>query len=83
MGAGYFIIAILGCADGSASCTQVATMPTRYSSQAECAASVNAVLSDNSDFDFPNVVAECRAVSEPMSARRDRPLVVPASVRRG
>ena len=82
MGAGYFIIAILGCADGSASCTQVATLPARYSTQAECAASVNAALIENSNFDFPTVMAECRAVSEPMSARRDRPLIVPAGARR-
>ena len=27
MGPGYFIIAILGCADGSADCTPVATPP--------------------------------------------------------
>jgi hypothetical protein len=81
MAAGYFIIAILGCADGSANCTQVATLPTRYSSQAECAASVNAVLAENSDFDFPTIMAECRAVSAPMSAERDRPLVIPARAR--
>ncbi|MEO6360942.1 MAG: hypothetical protein ABIO43_10265 [Sphingomicrobium sp.] len=82
MAAGYFIIALLGCADGSASCTQVATMPTRYSTQAECVASVNAVLSENSSFDFPTIMAECRAVSEPLSLRRDRSLIVPASARR-
>lgn len=83
MGAGYFIIAILGCADGSASCAQVATLPVRYSTQAQCAASVNAALIENSNFDFPTVMAECRAVSEPMSTRGNRPLIVPASVRRG
>ena len=31
MGPGYFVIAILGCADGGSACTQVATLPTRYS----------------------------------------------------
>ena len=83
MAAGYFIIALLGCADSSATCTQVATLPTRYASRAECVASVDSVLTNNSDFDFPTVVAECRAVSEPMSARRDRPLIVPARAQRG
>ena len=34
MGAGLFLIAIMGCADGSAACTPVATMPTRYESRA-------------------------------------------------
>ena len=28
MGPGFYIIAIMGCADGSAACTPVATMPT-------------------------------------------------------
>lgn len=83
MAASYFIIAILGCADGSDACTPVATMPTRYATQAECAASVNAVLMENSNFDFPTLMAECRAVSSPMSAERDRPLVVPARAQRG
>ena len=86
MAAGYFIIAILGCADGSANCTQVATLPTRYESQAECAASVNAVLQDNSNFDFPSLLAECRAVSEPLSAqqlKQGRTLMIPARAQRG
>ena len=49
MGAGFFVIAILGCADGSAACTPVATLPTRYESRAECAASTGAALSNNND----------------------------------
>ena len=32
MGPGYFVIAILGCADGGGSCTPVATLQTRYAS---------------------------------------------------
>ena len=38
MGPGFFVIAILGCADGSAACTPVATMPTRYESRDACQA---------------------------------------------
>ena len=34
MGPGMFVIAILGCADGSAQCQQVATLPMRYESRA-------------------------------------------------
>jgi hypothetical protein len=30
MGPGYFVIAILGCADGGSACTPVATLDTRY-----------------------------------------------------
>lgn len=82
MAASYFIIAILGCADGSVSCTQVATLPTRYADRAQCAAAVNAALEQNGNFDFPSLVAECRAVSAPMSTERQRPLVVPAKIQR-
>ena len=34
MGPGYFVIAILGCADGGAQCTPVATLETRYANEA-------------------------------------------------
>ena len=33
MGPGYFVIAILGCADGGSACTPVATLQTRYENQ--------------------------------------------------
>lgn len=63
MGPVAYVIAILGCADGSAACQPVATAPTRYESQAACSAATGAALASNSDFDFPTIVAECRAVS--------------------
>ena len=87
MGPGYFVIAIMGCADGSAACQPVATDPTRYESQATCAAATGDALARNSDLDFPTLTAECRAVQvKPAAERREqrsRPLVVPASARRG
>ena len=60
MAAGYFLIAILGCADGSVQCTPVMTVPTRYESQQACEAATSAALMANSNFDFPSLVAECR-----------------------
>lgn len=74
MGPGYFVIAILGCADGSASCTPVATIPTHYATAGACSASTSAVLADNSDFDFPTLVAECRAVTAPTVASQPEPV---------
>jgi hypothetical protein len=65
MGPGFFVIAILGCADGSASCTPVAMMPTRYESRDACAAATAPMLAANSDFDFPTVMAECRPAKAP------------------
>jgi hypothetical protein len=70
MGPGYFIIAILGCADGSTQCTPVMTVPTRYESEAACAAATPAALMANNDFDFPSLFAECRRVDRPMASEK-------------
>ncbi len=59
MGPGYFIIAILGCADGGTACTPVATLQTRYATEAQCVEATGAALIDNSNFDFPTLVARC------------------------
>ncbi|HVH37329.1 MAG TPA: hypothetical protein VM757_01930 [Sphingomicrobium sp.] len=84
MGPAYYVIAILGCADGSQACSRVATMPAQFESQQACAASTAKALEANTDFDFPTLVAECQAVSPRPAARRDaRPAIVPASARRG
>ena len=80
--ASYFIIAIFGCADASAACTPVATVPTHYVSQAACSAAAGDALIANSDLDFPQLSAECRQVV-PGSASNDRPLVIPAGAVRG
>ena len=70
MGAGLFLIAIMGCADGSAACTPVATMPTRYESRAACAAATTSALEASTEFDYPTITAECRAAATPASATR-------------
>ncbi len=81
MGAGLFLIAIMGCADGSAACTPVATMPTRYESRAACAAATNDALATSTDFDYPTIVAECRPAAMPTSAdRQQAPARRPAAV---
>src|SRR4030095_265246 len=60
MGPGFFVIAILGCADGSAACTPVSTMPTRYESREACQAATTGALQDGGDFDYPTLLAQCR-----------------------
>jgi len=77
----YFIIAIFGCADGSAACTPVATVPTHYASAAACSAATNDALIANSDLDFPSLSAECRKVVRG-SAANDQPRVIPAGAAR-
>lgn len=63
MALGYFVIAILGCSDGGNACTPVTILDTHYATEAECTAATGAALIKNSDFDFPTVVASCRAAS--------------------
>ncbi len=81
MGPGFFVIAILGCADGSGACTPVATLDTRYESRAACSAAAEPALAANSDFDFPTLRAECRPAKAP-SAERKPDVRVPAGARR-
>ena len=59
---GYFI-AILGCADGGASCQTVATLAPRYENAAQCAAARDGALDSNSDLDFPMLIAQCQKSS--------------------
>jgi acyl-CoA synthetase (AMP-forming)/AMP-acid ligase II len=83
MGPGYFVIAILGCADGGSACTPVATLQTRYESVAQCSAATAGALENNSNFDYPTLVARCRAghSDDRAEARPDKPPLVGA--RRG
>ena len=82
MGPGFFIIAILGCADGSAACTPVATIPTRYESRAACVAATVPALAASGDFEFPTLLAECRPAKAP-AAQRAPTVRLPASARQG
>lgn len=82
MGASYFVIAILGCADGGSMCTPVATLQTRYSSAAECSVATSGALEANSNFDFPTLLAQCRAGASPAAAEARPERQVPQGSRR-
>jgi acyl-CoA synthetase (AMP-forming)/AMP-acid ligase II len=74
MGPAYFVIAILGCADGGSACTPVATLERQYASEAQCVAATGAALIENSDFDYPTLVARCRpAETQSAEAREKKP----------
>ena len=83
MGPGYFVIAILGCADGGTACTQVATLQTRYENASACSAATVAALEQHNDFDFPTLIARCRRGSGAASGEADHVPPIPASARRG
>jgi len=72
MGPAYFVIAILGCADGGTACTPLATLQTHYATEAECTAASGAALIENSQFDYPTLLARCRA-GETKSAAAQKP----------
>ena len=81
MGPGFFIIAILGCSEGSTGCAPVATMPTRYESREACAAATAPALAANGDIDVPTLMAECRPAKAP-AAERKPAVRTPADARR-
>ena len=66
-----FLLAILGCGEGDAQCSTVATAPVRYASQADCLASSDAFLARHSDADYPVVVAQCRPAAARIAVRAD------------
>jgi hypothetical protein len=65
MGPGIFLIAIMGCGEGDAPCQQVRTLEARYESQSACTAATEAAVTQNSDVDYPVVVAQCMAAGAP------------------
>jgi hypothetical protein len=67
MGPVTYFIAILGCADGGASCQTVATTAARFDNQAQCVAARDSALDANTDLDFPMLLAECRPASRKAS----------------
>jgi hypothetical protein len=69
VGPAYFVIAILGCADGGTDCTPVATLQTQYASEEQCTAATAAALIDNSNFDYPTLVARCRPAEKSAEAK--------------
>jgi len=57
----FYVIAILGCSDGSQVCQQRRVEPIRYETPAACQAAMPAVLERNTDLDFPTIEAACEA----------------------
>lgn len=79
MGPVYYVISILGCADGTAQCVPAATMPRHYETEAVCRAAQRDALLEASELDFPAHVAQCTAVKpRPASTEKkiEKPLVI-------
>ena len=57
----YFVMAILGCGDGQATCQEARVEPVRYQNVAQCQAALPTALARHTDLDFPVVSGTCRA----------------------
>lgn len=70
MGPAYFVLAIMGCGDGSAACQLVREEERVYRSEVECIADTETALSNATDLSFPEIMADCRSISPEMAAAR-------------
>ena len=73
MGPGYFILAIMGCGDGTAMCQEIRDTGRVYRSEIECMADSETTLMDASGLSFPEIMVECRRISPQMAQRRMSP----------
>ena len=56
----FYVIAILGCGDGSFDCREQRIEPARYESAAECHRELRAALMRNTDVPYPEINAACQ-----------------------
>ncbi|MGY2734254.1 hypothetical protein [Sphingomonas sp. UYP23] len=63
----FYVMAIMGCGDGSSACQQARVEQVQYHSIGECQRAMPAALARNSDVDYPVVTASCRATGERMA----------------
>jgi hypothetical protein len=67
----FYVIAIMGCGDGSQMCAQQRLEPARYTSIQACQEAMPAAIRRNTDIDYPVISAACRA-SGPIMVERAR-----------
>ncbi len=68
MGPMFFVMAILGCGDGSEDCATARVVPVRYATMAQCRAALPDQLARNTDVPFPVIGADCRRAGVQMAA---------------
>ena len=56
----FYVMAIMGCADGNVQCTEARVVPVRYETMAQCRAALPTQLANNTDIDYPMVGASCQ-----------------------
>lgn len=66
----FYVMAIMGCSDGSSLCAEARIEPVRYASIAACQAAMPQALMRNSDLSFPVISATCRGSGTQMVDRQ-------------
>lgn len=66
----FYVMAIMGCADGSANCAEARVEPARYRSVEACQAAMPAALQRNTDLAYPVISASCRQTGMRYADRR-------------
>ena len=56
----FYVMAIMGCADGNVQCTEARVVPVQYQSMAQCRAALPDQLAKNTDVPYPMIGAACR-----------------------
>ena len=68
MGPMFFVMAILGCADGREQCTEARIVPVQYPTLAACRAALPDQISRNTDVPYPVIGADCRRAGAEIAA---------------
>ncbi|OYY70646.1 hypothetical protein [Sphingomonas sp. 28-63-12] len=69
MDALFYVMAIMGCGDGSDQCTEARIEAPRYATIQACQAAMPAALRRNGDLSFPEISATCRATGVRLADR--------------
>lgn len=68
----FYVMAIMGCSDGSMDCAEQRVEPVRYQSVAACQAAMPRVLERHTDLAYPTIAAACRANAPRMAQTASR-----------
>ena len=69
----FYVMAILGCGDGSYACSQQRVETAHYATAAQCQAAMPAALMRNADLEYPVISAACQRRGQMTASRDARP----------
>jgi hypothetical protein len=65
-----FVMAIMGCGDGTTQCSEQRVVEARYETLQQCQADTAQQLYRNSDISYPVIMTACRSVGARFADRR-------------